>query len=198
MPPRLPPTYRRFGPGYPTPIAVFTDATTSDHRHYRAKARAGPRAPAANGARFSASSRWWANYRRRWRGRRLTASTGEIESWLGKICQALDLDRSAVYERDAPGEPVRTTHTWRRANFPPFPRNYDPGKLIQKTTNWVMAGNQLTFSRPSNIPAELEDARRFVERYGPKASAVIPMWAGGKVIGAASFGKFRSSSGMAA
>ncbi len=117
----------------------------------------------------------------------------EIESWLAKICQALDLDRSAVYERDAPGEPVRTTHTWRRANFPPFPRNYDPGKLIQKTTNWVMAGNQLTFSRPSNIPAELEDARRFVERYGPKASAVIPMWAGGKVIGAASFGKFRSS-----
>src|SRR5208337_2382004 len=60
------------------------------------------------------------------------------------------------------------------------------------TTDWVMAGNQLTFSRPSNIPAELADARRFVERYGPKASAVIPMWAGGKVIGAASFGKFCS------
>jgi len=117
----------------------------------------------------------------------------EIESWLGKICLALDLDRSAVYERDAPGEPVRTTHTWRRANSPPFPRNYDPGKIIQKTTNWVMAGNQLTFSRPSNIPAELADARRFVERYGPKASAVIPMWAGGRVIGAASFGKFRSA-----
>ncbi len=120
------------------------------------------------------------------------AVDGEIESWLGKICQALDLDRSAVYERDAPDQPVRTTHTWRRANFPPFPRNYDPGKIIQKTTNWVMEGNQLTFSHPSNIPAELEDARRFVERYGPKASAAIPMWAGGKVIGAASFGKFRS------
>src|ERR1035441_4781024 len=54
----------------------------------------------------------------------------EIDSWLGKICQALDLDRSAVYERDAPGEPVRTTHTWRRANSPPFPRHYDPGKLF--------------------------------------------------------------------
>ncbi len=117
----------------------------------------------------------------------------EVESWLGKICRALDLDRSAVYERDAPGEPVRTTHIWRRANFPPFPRNYDPGKLVEKTTNWIMAGNQLTFSRPSDIPAELADARRFVERYGPKASAVIPMWAGGRVIGAASFGKFRSA-----
>jgi signal transduction histidine kinase len=117
----------------------------------------------------------------------------EIETWLGKICQALDLDRSAVYERDAPDKPVRTTHTWRRANFPPFPRNYDPEKLIRATTDWVMAGNQLTFGRPAEIPAELEDARRFVERYGPKASAVIPMWAGGRVIGAASFGKFRGA-----
>ncbi|MGA7869753.1 MAG: ATP-binding protein [Candidatus Binatus sp.] len=117
----------------------------------------------------------------------------EIESWLGKICHALDLDRSGIYERDEPGGPVRTTHTWRRADFPPFPRSYDPEKVFQATIEWVMAGNPITFSRPSEIPAELEDARRFVERYGPKASAVIPMWAGGRVIGAASFGKFRSA-----
>ena len=32
-----------------------------------------------------------------------------------------------------------------------------------------------------------------VAKYGPKASAAIPMWAGGRVIGAASFGKFRSA-----
>jgi signal transduction histidine kinase len=116
----------------------------------------------------------------------------EIESWLGNICQALGLDRSAVYERDAPGEPVRTTHTWLRANSPPFPRHYDPGKFFPKTADWIMAGNHLMFSRPSDIPVELADVRRFVERYGPKASAAIPMWAGGKVIGAATFGKFRS------
>ena len=116
----------------------------------------------------------------------------EIESWLSRICQALDLDRSAIYERDTPGEPVRTTHIWLRPGFPPFPRNYDPGKLLQKTASWIMAGNQLTYSRASDIPAELADARRFVKRYGPKASAVIPMWAGGRVVGAASFGKFRS------
>jgi signal transduction histidine kinase len=56
-----------------------------------------------------------------------------------------------------------------------------------------MRGNQLSFSRPGDIPAELSDARLFVERYGPKASAVIPMWAGSRVIGAASFGKFRAT-----
>ena len=33
----------------------------------------------------------------------------EIETWLGKICEDLGLDRSAVYERDSPLDPVRTT-----------------------------------------------------------------------------------------
>jgi signal transduction histidine kinase len=117
----------------------------------------------------------------------------EIESWLGRICQALDLDRSGIYESDAPDEPVRATHTWHRQNFPPFPRDYDPEKFLDVTCNWVMGGNPITFSRPSEIPPELADARRFVERFGPKASAVIPMWAGARVIGAASFGKFRSA-----
>lgn len=64
----------------------------------------------------------------------------EIESWLGKICRALDLDRSAVYERDSPDQPVRATHTWVRPNFPAFPKNYEPEKLIQRSTQLVMSG----------------------------------------------------------
>jgi signal transduction histidine kinase len=121
------------------------------------------------------------------------AVDGEIETWLGKICLALGVDRSGIYERDSPLDPVRTTHTWKRPNIPPFPRDFDPEKYLKTTTDWVMAGNRIVFSSPSGIPAELADARRFVERYGPKASAVIPMWAGSRVIGAASFGKFRAA-----
>ncbi len=117
----------------------------------------------------------------------------EIDSWQGKICLALDLDRSAIYERDSETEPTRITHTWVRPNFPPFPRKYDPIKFLRTTTEWVMAGNQIVFSRPSEIPAQLEDGRNFAQRYGPKASAIMPMWAGGRIIGAASFGKFRSN-----
>jgi signal transduction histidine kinase len=116
----------------------------------------------------------------------------EIESWLGKISQALDLDRSAVYERDSADDPVRATHTWVRPNFPPFPRNYDPEKLLERSTQLVMSGKTLVFADPSEIPAENPEWRRVVAKYGPKASAAIPMWAGGRVIGAASFGKFRS------
>jgi signal transduction histidine kinase len=117
----------------------------------------------------------------------------EIESWLGKICRALGLDRCAIYERDSADTPVRTTHTWVRPNFPSFPRGYDPEKLFERSTRLVMAGKTLTFADPSDLPPEAHEVRHWVERYGPKASAALPMWAGGKVIGAVSFGKFRSA-----
>jgi signal transduction histidine kinase len=116
----------------------------------------------------------------------------EIESWLGKICQALDLDRCNIFERDAPSESVRIAHSWHRATIAPFPRNFDPQKFLQVTTEWVMAGNQLVAERPSDVPPELVDLRRFMDRYGPKSGALIPMWAGDRVIGCATFGKFRS------
>jgi len=116
----------------------------------------------------------------------------EIRNWLGKICLALGLDRSAVYGRDAAGQPLRTTHTWLRENFPPSRKKYDPEKLVSRTADYVMASNQLVFSSPKEIPFDLDDAKLFVERYGPKASAIIPMFAGERVIGAASFGRLRS------
>ncbi len=86
----------------------------------------------------------------------------------------------------------RCAHAWLRQNFPPFPKKYDPEKLLQRTTRWVMAGNRVVFSHPDEIPFDLADSKKFVRRYGPKASAVFPMWAGGRVIGGASFGRFRS------
>src|SRR5260370_9305340 len=111
----------------------------------------------------------------------------EIESWLGKICRAMDLDRSGIYERDTPSDPVRITHTWHRANVPPITRRHDPEKLFQATTRWVMAGNQITYSHPSEIPDELAGARGFVERLGPKASTGIPNCDGGRGHRAARF-----------
>jgi signal transduction histidine kinase len=117
----------------------------------------------------------------------------EIEVWLGKISQALGLDQSGIYERDSSSGPVRTTHTWKRSSIPPLPRDFDPEKVLKTTAEWVLAGNQLVFSSPTGVPAELADARDFVKRYGLKASAIIPMWAGNQVIGAAGFDKFRST-----
>jgi signal transduction histidine kinase len=121
------------------------------------------------------------------------AVDSEIEVWLGKISEALGLDRSGIYERESSTDHVRTTHTWRRAKIPSLPRDFEPEKSLKRTTEWVLAGNAVVFSSPSGIPANLTDARNFVERYGLKASAIIPMWAGNRVIGAAGFDRFRAA-----
>ena len=117
----------------------------------------------------------------------------EIEIWLGKISQTLGLDRSGIHERDPSTDHLRTTHTWRRPNIPPLPRDFNPEKYLKTTTDWVLAGNQVIFSSPRAIPPHLDDAQRFVEQFGLKASAIIPMWAGDRVIGAGGFDKFRAA-----
>ena len=119
------------------------------------------------------------------------AVDGKIKDWLEKICLALDLDRSAVYQRDAPDSEVRVSHTWVRPSFPPFPRKFDLRK-VKSATDWVFAGNELIWSQPGEIPSKWKDVRQFVERYGPISCAVFPICAGRDVIGAASFGRFRS------
>jgi signal transduction histidine kinase len=122
-----------------------------------------------------------------------TRVDSEIRIWLGKICLALGLDGSAIYERNASGQPVHTTHTWLRENSPPFSQKYDSEKLVRETADSMMTGNQLVFWNPAKkIPADLGDGNLLVDRYGPKASVIIPMLAGNRVIGAASFERSRS------
>jgi two-component system sensor kinase FixL len=48
------------------------------------------------------------------------------------------------------------------------------------------------YSRRSEIPPDFRVPDRIAERYSPKAIAAFPMWAGDRVIGAASFARFRS------
>ncbi len=117
---------------------------------------------------------------------------GQIATWLGKICAGLDLDRSAIYERHAHERKIRYYKTWTRAGSPPFPASDDSVWDTEQLDAWLLAGKRLVYSRPSEIPAEFPDVRRFVGQYGPISSAILPMWAGGRVIGAASFGRFRS------
>ena len=118
----------------------------------------------------------------------------EIDAWLGKICLSLDLDRSAVYQRTTAEGPVYISHTWTRpnSNIPTVPRSLDVGKHFKKTTDFVLAGNQFVYARRSEIPPDFRVPDRISERYSPKAIAAMPMWAGDRVIGAASFARFRS------
>jgi C4-dicarboxylate-specific signal transduction histidine kinase len=123
------------------------------------------------------------------------AVDNEVDTWLGKICLALDLDRSAVYQRTTAEGPVYISHTWNRPNLniPIVPRSLDVGRYFRKTTEWVLAGNPFVYASRSEVPPDFRVPDRIAERYSAKSAVVMPMWAGDRVIGAASFARFRSA-----
>jgi signal transduction histidine kinase len=123
---------------------------------------------------------------------RADAVDDEIEAWLGKICIALDLDRSGLHQHFPHENRFRLYKTWLRPGYPPFPPTDDPIWSTEKIDAWILAGNPIVFSHPSEIPVKFPDLRRFVSQYGPKASVLLPMWGGDQIIGGATFGRFRS------
>jgi signal transduction histidine kinase len=116
----------------------------------------------------------------------------EIKVWIEEICLALDLDHGAIYERDAQGGKTRVSQMWSRPGLPAFPPHDDPQWHIEEVDDWLLAGKRIVFSRPSEIPSEFAGIGRFLKLYEQKAFAMLPMWAGGRVIGEASFARFHS------
>ena len=119
----------------------------------------------------------------------------EIDKWLGRICLALNLDRSTMFQRDSPGRPIYASHTWLRpglAGASRIPLDLDPEREFPKMAAWVIAGNNFVFSDRTQIPPELRVSEENSDRYLPRAIAALPMWAGDRVMGAVTFGRFRS------
>ena len=183
----------RLAPGHQSPKRSFHRCNDEPAAPPSSRSATEPRASDVNAESWYASSRWWANYRRRWRESRQTQWTARSKpGWERSARLSISTEVPSMSATRRTSRSVRRIPGFERVSRP-FPRHYDPEKAFPRSTELVMAGNTLTFARPSDIPPENKDARRFVERYGPKASAAIPMWAGGNVIGAATFGKFRSA-----
>ena len=59
-------------------------------------------------------------------------------------------------------------------------------------TAQVLAGKTVVYSTPDELPKEEVKLRRFLKSYGPKAQVMLPLQIGGVVLGALTFGKFRT------
>lgn len=84
----------------------------------------------------------------------------EVETWLGKICIALDLDRGGLHEHFSHEKGFRLYKTWVRPGYPPFPPNDDPSWNTKKADAWLFAGKRLIFSHPKEIPAEFPGCQK--------------------------------------
>jgi PAS domain S-box-containing protein len=114
----------------------------------------------------------------------------EIEQWLARLVQALDVDRSSLSQLRADGSLV-ITHSYAvpgRPNTPLGPANQSFPWLVSE----FLAGRTVLFSRvPEDFPADAELERRFFTGVGLKAGIGIPVMVSGSVMCVLTFGTFR-------
>jgi transcriptional regulator with GAF, ATPase, and Fis domain len=113
-----------------------------------------------------------------------------VKKALGQVAEFLDLDRSHVLQRDQENRVLRVTHLWirdRRWYIPPIVPTEGYPWIIEQ----VLRGESVIFSHTDDLPPEASRDRKFLNRYGPLSAVVLPLVAGGSVIGGVGFGALR-------
>ena len=113
---------------------------------------------------------------------------GEISNGLKTLTEALGGDRASIGFVDAGTGDILITHNWTRAGFTEFPK-----KTLESTLPWLAQQIKMgeTVIAPNDFPPEASVEKGHMESTGLKSSLVVPLRAGGKVVGAMSCSCFR-------
>jgi len=118
---------------------------------------------------------------------------GEIEGTQRRMCEFLDLDRSALWqvpERE-PGA-LLMTHIHQPQGGPPIPKRPNARDLFPWTAQKVLAGETVTITKMSNLPPEASRDRESYGLYGTKSTLLVPLSVGGgPILGLLSFAVMR-------
>lgn len=117
---------------------------------------------------------------------------GRIEETLRRVCTALGLDRSTLWQRpaDGPGTFV-LTHYHQPADAPLPPPCADAAELFPWLTARLQCGSTTALARLDDLPPEATRDREAFERVHTKSTVVIPLSIGGVVSGALTFASIR-------
>ncbi len=112
-----------------------------------------------------------------------------VEDAQRQVVEALDLDRTTLFQIDDDGSQLVVTHSWARPGFEPFPglSSADLPWCAQK----ILSGQHVCFSRVEDLPAEATVDAETIRKYGPKSNVTFPLFRGGTVVGSLSFGAMR-------
>lgn len=139
----------------------------------------------------------------------------EIQEAQLLICEHLGIDRSAIWQFFPEEDTLRMSHIYQPPNSNPLAEPSHPG--MRSTTDWVAqapdptpgflgmhaeayfpwlakqvrSGRVALVSRLDDLPEEAAVDREFLLRYGTKSTAVVPLIAGGAVLGGISFASMR-------
>ena len=114
----------------------------------------------------------------------------EIREGQRQIVEALDLDRSSLFQLSDGGGGFAFTHYWSRPEFPPPPPEITEVERFPWALGKVRRGELICFSSLDELPADARDRETLV-RVGTKSNVTVPLKAGGTIIGALAFGSMR-------
>jgi transcriptional regulator with GAF, ATPase, and Fis domain len=112
-----------------------------------------------------------------------------IEHCLRRVVEALDLDRSTLFQRS--GDDLVVTHSWAVPGLDPFPKDWGRRELPW-CFGQAMSGASIVFSRLDDLPAEAVIDKATIQRVGPRSNASFPLRVGDEVLGALAFGSMRA------
>jgi formate hydrogenlyase transcriptional activator len=104
------------------------------------------------------------------------------------IVEALDLDRSVLFQFSESASDMIFTHSWSRPEWPSPPPKVSAKEHFPWATAQILKGEMVVFSSLDEIPSP---DRESMERFHTKSGVTIPLADGGRVIGAVGFGALR-------
>ena len=116
----------------------------------------------------------------------------EIQDAQRRICEALDLDRSTLFQvaEDVP-DTLRLTHIHTPAGTAPMPKGMDAKEFWPWSRQKMLRGETLVLSKLATLPPEADRDLESFQRVGTKAVVVVPLMAEGTVLGALTFSVVR-------
>ncbi len=111
-----------------------------------------------------------------------------VELWLQRLAEFLTVDRVSVLEFCAERDEVQLTHSYATPGIPPM-----PSTLAGHDQPWYVGrihSGQITVLEhlPDDLPPDALDEREFCRQTGLQSSLILPLSAGGIVLGAITFG----------
>jgi PAS domain S-box-containing protein len=115
---------------------------------------------------------------------------GEIELWLRRLVQILDVDLGAFTELAADGS-LNVTHSYAMPGIEPYPPGVANSALPWLTQEFA-ARRMVVLSRvPDDLPAHAEAERRYIARSGVQAAVGIPSSIAGSLVCVLTFSTMR-------
>jgi signal transduction histidine kinase len=111
----------------------------------------------------------------------------QLELWLEKLVDFLEVDRGAVYEFSANDEQLALTHYYGRPETPRPPAALEWARCYASKTEHDRI---IIFGRPQDLPSKAEEGKRHLMKQGIVSYIGVPMSVGGTLLGVIEFASF--------